>query len=161
TDGLILQPRAGARIRKCEVYVFCRLLFVVTGLATLAFAVARQTSPRLEAHGLQTPDDAACEANLEGWRFPAEIPSYMQWEPVLAALAASDKTLTQPLNVDADTLARIQTAALSGTNRAKQLRSTSNGDVAAAAAILESRDELIRQLPAATFDDLQSIVWKR
>src|SRR5262249_36627759 len=57
----------------------CALL-VVTGLAILAF-MAHRPSSRVEARQLQTPDSTACEANIEGWKFPTEVPSYMQWEP--------------------------------------------------------------------------------
>jgi len=35
----------------------------------------------------------------------------MQWEPVLAALAASDETVTRPLNVGASTLGGIEAEA--------------------------------------------------
>jgi hypothetical protein len=137
-----------------------RALLVVTGLV-LAFLAHRPTSPRVEASQLSASNSATCEANIEGWRFPTAVPSYLQWEPVLAALAVSDDTVTRALNVGAATLAQVKAAALSGTARAKQLRSMSSSDVGAAAAILNSRDELIRQLPEATFDDLQAIVWKR
>ncbi len=85
----------------------------------------------------------------------------MQWEPVLAALAASDETVTRPLNVGASTLGGIKAEALSGTERARQLRAMSSSDVAVAAAIMNIRDELIRELSPTTFDDLQAIVWKR
>jgi hypothetical protein len=138
-----------------------RALLVVGGLAILAFVAHRPTSSQVEARQLPAPDSTACEANIEGWKFPTEVPSYMQWEPVLAALAASDDTLTRPLNVGASTLGRIKAQALSGTERARQLRAMSSSDVAVAAAIMNIRDELIRQLPPTTFDDLQAIVWKR
>jgi hypothetical protein len=137
-----------------------RALLAVSGLAILAFVAHRPTSPRVEARQLPAPDSTACEANIEGWRFPTEVPSYMQWEPVLAALVASDDTVTRPLNVGASTLGRIKAEALSGIERARQLRAMSSSDVAVAAAIMNSRDGLIRQLPATTFDDLQAIVWK-
>lgn len=78
-----------------------RALLVVSGLAILAFVAHRPTSPRVEARQLPAPDSTACEANIEGWRFPTQVPSYMQWEPLLAALAASDETVTRPLNVAA------------------------------------------------------------
>jgi hypothetical protein len=138
-----------------------RARLVVSGLAMLAFVAHRPTSLRVEARQLPAPDSTACEANIEGWRFPTQVPSYMQWEPVLAALAASDETVTRPLNVGASTLGQIKAEALSGTGRARQLRATSSSEVAVAAAIMNIRDELIRQLSWATFDDLQAIVWKR
>src|SRR5690242_3836302 len=81
-----------------------RALLVVGGLSIVAFVADRPTSPRVEARQLPAPDSVACETNIEGWRFPTEVPSYMQWEPVLAALAASDDTVTRPLNVGAATL---------------------------------------------------------
>jgi hypothetical protein len=138
-----------------------RAPLVVSGLALLALVAHRPTSQPVEAVQLSAPDSAACKTNIEGWRFPTEVPSYMQWEPVLAALAASDDTVTRPLNVGGATLGEIKAEALSGLGRARQMRTTSNNDIAAAAAILDSRDKLIRQLPATTFDDLQAIVWKR
>jgi hypothetical protein len=85
----------------------------------------------------------------------------MQWEPVLAALAASDETVTRPLNVGEPPLGRIKAAAVSGRERVRQLRAMSGNDVAVAAAIMNSRDELIRELSPATFDDLQAVVSKR
>ena len=139
-----------------------RALLVVVGLAILAFVADRATSSaRVEARQLPAPDSSACEAIIDGWRFPTEVPSYMQWEPVLAAIAASDDTLTRQLNVGGSTLERIEAQAISGTERARQLRAMPSSDVAVAAGIMNIRDELIRQLSPTTFDDLQALVWKR
>lgn len=134
-------------------------MLAVMGVTVLVTAY-RTTTKSAEAR--QLADTASgCESTIEGWSFPSEVPSYLQWQPILAALGNSDEPMSRLFDVSVTTKEQIKATAQSGTRRATQLKAMSGNDAAIAAAILSSRDELIRQLAPATFDELQALVSTR
>jgi hypothetical protein len=100
------------------------------------------------------------EASRAGQILPM-FPGYLQWQPILADLNSSDSATARHLNVGSDMLARVRIRVAGGIARSKQLRASASPEGAVAAAVLDTRDDLIRMLPQPAFDELQATVSAR